>query len=101
MDNVIYSYTEDQAVEDGVLIHPYPERWPWLLVTPNVHAACEADDLRTYDQKMMPLLTDCIMVAQSARRKQPPLVLEHTVAGKIWIMPNGKGGMTVMTPEEY
>ena len=104
-DNVISTYTTEQAIDDGVLIHPYPKEWKWLLITPNIHKCCEFDptskDSRTYDQKLKPLLMDCIMAAQAAGRKKPPLVLEHTVAGKVWIMPNEQGGMTVMTPEEY
>jgi hypothetical protein len=102
--DVIYEYTEDQAIEDGVLVHPYPELWPWLLITPNVHAACTGKPGRTYDQCLKPLLMDCISAAQDAHRSQrqrPPLVLEGTVAGTVWIMPNDKGGMTVMWPEEY
>lgn len=92
-------YTEDQAVEDGVLIHPYPERWPWLLISAQVDAACRrAKHGRTYEQCLVPLLMDCIMEAQSGKR--PPLVLEGTVAGTVWIMPNAKGGMTVLNPEE-
>lgn len=96
-------YTEEQAVEDGVLIHPYPNRWPWLLISQQVHGACgEQKHGRTYDQCCVPLLMDCIMAAQAAQktRKKPPLVLEGTVAGTVWIEPNGKGGMTVMKPEE-
>lgn len=97
-------YTCEQAVEDGVLIYPYPKRWTWLLITPNIHAACDKDKHgRTYDQCLVPLLMDCIMEAQNPRnkKKKPPLVLEGTIAGKVWICPNEMGGMTVMTPEEY
>jgi hypothetical protein len=97
----ISRYTEEQAIEDGQLGHPYPERWPWLLITPGIHAACEAQDGRTYEQCLVPLLGDCILAAQSTRQSAPPVVLEHTVAGTVWIMPNDKGGMTVMLPSEY
>jgi len=100
-------YTEEQAVADGVLIHPYPERWPWLLISVQVHAACQKVDTkfgseRTYDQCAVPLLMNCIMAAQAAQKskKKPPIVLEGTVAGTVWIMPNGMGGMTVLNPEE-
>ena len=96
-------YTEDQAIEDGVLIHPYPERWPWLLITCGVNSACDQEDKgRTYDQCLVPLLMDCILMAQAAQRSKtkPPLVLKHTIAGTVWIEPNGKGGMTVLKPEE-
>jgi hypothetical protein len=96
-------YTDEQAVADGVLIHPYPQRWPWLLISLQVHAACgKGKHGRTYDQCAVPLLMDCIMAAQAAQKskKKPPIVLEGTVAGTVWIMPNGMGGMTVLNPEE-
>lgn len=101
MSDIISAYTAEQAIEDGCLIHPYPERWPWLLITPNVHAACKEDENRTFDQKLVPLLMDCIMAAQKPNVGQPPPILENTVADTVWVMPNEKGGMTVMTPDEY
>lgn len=109
MTEIISSYGEDDAIADGVLIHPYPEEWPWLLITASIHADCsKGDSGRTYDQCLKPLLMDCIMAAQAAQEKarkgkkvSMPLVLEHTVAGTVWISPNNKGGMTVMKPEDY
>lgn len=106
-DDLIFAYTTDQALADGVLIHPYPERWPWLLVTAGIHEACETAsqfETRTYDQVLIPLLMDCIMEVQKLMRQKPKGVdfakLEHTVAGEVWIKPNDKGGMTVMLPSE-
>jgi hypothetical protein len=100
-------YTTEQAIDDGVLVHPYPERWPWLLITDGVDGACEAVskfDGRTYEQCLVPLLMDCIMQVQKLMRKHSEGVsfakLEHTVAGTVFIKPNDKGGMTVMLPEE-
>ena len=97
---VISVYTEDDAIADGVLVHPYPKEWPWLLITTAVHAVCSEQKGRTYDQCLIPLLNDCILAVKSTK-KEPPIILEHTVAGTIWIMPNGKGGMTVMLPSDY
>lgn len=102
----ISTYTTEQAIEDGTLIHPYPSRWPWLLITPNIHGACDRDKGRTYDQALVPLLMDAIMACQkpSGRRKfnsDDPVILDHTVAGTVWCMRNEKGGITVMTPSEY
>jgi len=99
-------YTEDQAIEDGVLIHPYPKNWPWLLITQAIHDDCSngnnGNNGRTYDKCLIPLLHDCIMAAQAAQKNstKPPLILENTICGTIWIEPNSKGGMTVMKPEE-
>lgn len=99
-DEPIFSYTAEQAIEDGVLYHPYPTRWPWLLVTQSVHTDCNGQTGRTYDQCLTPLLMDCIMAVQGGSRDFP-VVLEGTVAGTIWVMPNEKGGLTVMKPEDY
>lgn len=101
--DVIFSYTTEQAIEDGVLLHPYPSRWPYLLITAAVHAAClpTAKDSRTYDQRLVPLLLDAIMEVKSKGVEDAPLVLEHTVAGTVWIMPNDLGGLTVMLPSDW
>ena len=99
---VISEYTTEQAIEDGYLHHPYPDRGPWLLISENVAKACEGDPDRTFDQCCVPLLMDCIMHAQ-AKKLRPEndlLELEHTVADTVWIRPNEKGGMTVMQPSE-
>ena len=103
-DEVISSYTAEQAVADGVLFHPYPVRWPWLLISLNVHQACNVgNNGRNYDQCLVPLLIDAIMAVIAAQRSKNfklPLALEGTIAGKVLIAPNEKGGMTVFTPEE-
>ena len=46
---------------------------------------------------------DCIMAVKAKKpaHEDFPLILESTVAGTVWIMPNEKGGMTVMKPEDY
>jgi hypothetical protein len=46
-------------------------------------------------------IRDCILAVRANRGGEPPLVLEHTAAGTVWIMPNDLGGMTVMKPEDY
>jgi hypothetical protein len=98
---IIHSYGSEEAIRDGVLVHPYPDRWPNLLVTRSVHEACTGREGRTYDQTLMPLLMDCILTVKANGGGEPPLVLEHTAAGTVWIMPNDLGGMTVMKPEDY
>lgn len=102
-----------QLVEDGVFIHPYPERWPWLVISMNVHQACQPteSDKRTYDQKLVPLLMDVVM-AVKADQAQPQtkrklkdfgdfIQLEHTVADTVWVCMNDAGGLTVYTPSEH
>lgn len=98
---IISSYTSEQAIEDGVLYHPYPKRWPNLLITQSIHTDCNHQKGRTYDQTLVPLLMDCIMAVQANRKKEPPIVLNHTAVGTVWVMPNELGGMTVMKPEDY
>ena len=106
-NDIISTYTTDQAIEDGQLVHAYPERFPFLLVTPAVHAACEdavEKGSRTYDQCMIPLMQDCVMEVRkcmSRDRNVDMCKLRHTIAGDVWILPNDKGGMTIMTPSEY
>ena len=49
----IYTYTDDQAIEDGVLVEPHSDKFPGLILTANVFAACEAEGIksdRTIDQ---------------------------------------------------
>jgi hypothetical protein len=106
-DDLVYAYTTEQAIDDGVLVHPYPERWPWLLITIGVWESVTEElrkGQRNYDQVLVPLLQDCIMQVQKLMRKHPEGVdfakLHHTVAGEVWIKPNDKGGMTVMLPSE-
>ena len=105
--DVISSYTCEDAVRDGVLFHPYPKQWPWLLISVNVNAACQPSesDPRTFDQKAVPLLNDVVLALQSPNRetiaqRDGHLTLEHTVAGTVWISPNEMGGATVHQPEE-
>lgn len=103
---VVYSYTEEQAIEDGVLVHPYPELWPWLLFTASVHAACESEVVkggRTYDQVAKPLAIDAIVEVRRVLKSNPRadlIELEGTVAGTVWVRPNLKGGLTIMKPED-
>ena len=101
----IYESTAEQALRDGLLHEPFPERWPKLFITPNVYAACDNDDAgRTYEKALTPLLMDAIVSSQHnirSQRPEWPVVLEHTVAGDVWVMPNEFGGLTVMTPAEY
>lgn len=106
---VIFSYTDQQAIDDGVLVEPYPERWKHLLVTSSIHHDCareDVDDKRSYDQRLIPLIMDCLLQCQVNAKKnngaiETPVVLEHTYCGTVWVMENGLGGLTVMKPEDY
>jgi hypothetical protein len=104
--DLIHCYSEEDAIADGVLFHPYAQEWPWLLVTASVHFACDdeaAKGERTYNQVLKPLLMDAIIAVRGAMSARPDcdlVKLEDTVAGTVWIRPNSKGGMTVMKPSD-
>lgn len=114
MDNstfgpVISRYSEDDALADGSLIHPYPKQWPWILITAGIHADCsKGDHGRNYDQCLKPLLMDVIMATQAAQDKHRrgrevtlPLVLKGTISGIVYINPkNDHEGITVYKPGE-
>lgn len=105
--NVIYQYTSRQAIEDGVLVEPFPDKFPGVLLTIGVHEAIVeniADGLgRTYAQAVIPLLMDAVMVVKSKPREHLwTKGLEGNVTGKkVWITINDLHGLTLMFPEEY
>ena len=107
--DVVSSYGIEQAVADGIMIQPYPEKWPWLCVSIGVWAAIEdQNDGRTMDQKLIPFLTDVIMFVQAKHRRnnQDPETewfggLDGNVTGRdVWFSVNDKGGLSVYFPEE-
>jgi len=108
-DPVVFSYTDQDAINDGVLFEPYPERWKNLLVTSSIHHDCareDDEDSRSYDQRLIPLIMDCIMQCQvnanqNNGKLDTPVVLDGTHCGTIWVMENGIGGLTLMKPEDY
>lgn len=103
-DFEVFHYSLEQAIEDGDLVHPYPDKFPWLIISHGIHHDCKkqtSDDLRTYDQKLIPLMMDAVLVVRAADEPSFPMVLEHTVVGTVWIMPNEKRGLTLMKPSEY
>ena len=100
----INKYTSEQAIEDGALAYPMPEKFPNLLLSASVHADCESQEGRTYEQCVVPLVMDVAMQMNAlAEKGKPdfPVVLENTVAGTVWAMPNDMGGITLMKPEDY
>ena len=101
---IISQYTDEDGVRDGVLHHLWPERWPWLLVTETVYSLCEQESFIRGDvDVLVPLVMDAIMETQRQHRFNPKTTLvelEHTAIGTVWIRPNGKGGMTIMKPED-
>ena len=110
--DAIYEYTTETALSDGVLTEPYPDRWPNLFMSADVTAHCESppfglnEKTRTFDQVTVPFLMDVIMQAQVPKNHKKLsdgsiITLDHTIAGKVFIALNERGGLTVMTPSEY
>ena len=102
----IHVYTDEQAIEDGILHHQWPTRWPWLLITNTVLREAEivaGDREDVLDHVLVPLAMDAIMATQKQHKINPRVdlvELEHTALGTVWIRPNSKGGLTIMKPED-
>ena len=101
----IYSYTDQQAIDDGVLVYPFPDKFPGVLLTSAVHHAIDAsDDGRDYAQKAIPLLMDAVMIVNNGDREERLFTkgLEGNVTGQdLWIGRNGMAGFTIMFPSDY
>ncbi|MCK4601055.1 MAG: hypothetical protein KAU28_01225 [Phycisphaerae bacterium] len=100
----ISTYTSEQAEEDGVLVHPFPDRFPNFFLTRSVHNAIEsAGDEHAYPQRAIPLIMDAVLIARA--RPNDHLWtkgLDGNVTGKtVWISRNERGGLTLMFPEDY
>lgn len=114
--DVISSYTTEQAIEDGVLVHLYPDKYPYLLLTAAVHTAIkekiEPIQLgrgmkRTLDQAVIPLMMDAARIVQRSIAADGLAEslwtkgLEGNVTGKeLWMALNDLGGLTIMFPED-
>jgi hypothetical protein len=99
----IVTYTQAQAIEDGFLHEPYPDRFPQLLISNNIAEACENDPDRTFDQACIPLLIDVAMAAKVNKKKLLTgdfVELTATIAGAVWVRVNETGGLTVCQPIE-
>lgn len=100
----ISTYTDEQALADGLLHHLWSERWPWLLITDMIFTRAEQvaftrnADIQTV---LVPLVLDAIMETQRQIRIKSDIdlvELEQTAVGTVWIRPNGKGGLTITDP---
>lgn len=122
--DVIFSYTAEQAIEDGVLVEPFPKQFPKLLLTAAVYADImetpttqeleergghnqKVDD-RTPAQRIIPLFQDAVLAMRAAiaKDKDEYLVTSNVLDGnitgkKLWIALNEFGGITIMFPEDY
>lgn len=101
----IFTYTDEQAVEDGVLVHPFPRQFPNVLLSNAIYEAIEAaPGDRTFAQKAIPLIQDAIMIVNKGPRDEYLWTkgLEGNVTnGEVWIARNGSKGITLMRPSDY
>ena len=99
----VSTYTDQDAINAGQLVYPYPDTFPGWLVTCGVFAAIEKlDDGRTLAQRLIPLLMDAQLIVRSKRDHLYTKGLEGNVTGqRVWIGQNGMGGFTLLFPEEY
>ena len=102
--DIISTYTEEQGIEDGMFVQPFPDKFPGALFTSAVHEAIEAlDNGQTYEQRAIPLLMDAVTIVNSDRREHLfTTQLEGNVTGQtLWIGRNGMNGFTIMLPSDY
>jgi hypothetical protein len=111
--DIVSTYTADQAIEDGVLVYPYPDKFPNLLLTRSIFELIDAQTKadRTFGQACLPFLQDVAYAWNRHVKRtqgQDGLCTETrdlwgNVTGRndLWIAANEKGGITVMLPEDY
>ena len=103
-DNPISTYASEQAIEDGVLFDPFPNKNPRMLLTASIHAAIEqVDDGRSYKAKVVPLVMDALMLAKAYPNGSPWTdgLDGNVTGGPVWFALNEYGGLTLMRPEDY
>ncbi len=98
----ISSYTSDDALEDGQLVEPFPDKFPKFFLTDGVFRAIERIEQGTFEQKAIPLMVDAAMIV---RAKPDDYIWTKGLEGNVtnvtvWIGRNEKGGLTLMLPEE-
>lgn len=102
---VVSTYTDEQAVEDGVLV-PLAGLGPVNRVTRAVfsHFVGEAAD-RPMPVIEMPKALEPLMAAVRAMLKIPPdrdgWRTGDYEGKRLWVVPNELGALTLMFPEDY
>jgi hypothetical protein len=97
-------YTDDDALEDGMIGEPFPAKFGVrVFLTVRVHEAIEAvQDDRTFEQRAIPLIQDALLIVKGNPADHLWTEgLGGNVTGKdVWIGANGSGGITLMFPDE-
>ncbi len=99
--NVIFSYTDAQAVEDGVLFDVTPYTVDKVnRVTASVYALLDGFDKPGEVPKLYREMEDHALRALSQSKDKE--LVEFTYRDKtLWLMDNETGGRTIMFPEDY
>lgn len=120
---VISSYSDEEAAADGILMDVTDklgiEGGRWYVTSGIVEAINKKDDGRTFDQKLIPLVTDAIMLVNQYLQKARDngaetykdlieqgytLVTEglegNVTDSEVWIGMNGSRGWTLMFPSD-
>ncbi|MGB2985559.1 MAG: hypothetical protein WBE26_06720 [Phycisphaerae bacterium] len=109
---MVFRYTAEQAIKDGVVVPASPDTHPnWLFTRAVFEAITKLPELKgepvyglTYRQRVVPLLQDVAMIASKHAG-------DHIYAGDelygnltgrtLWFAMNDLGGITIMFPEDY
>ena len=99
-EDIIFSYTDDEAVEDGVLVSvKYGEI---CFVTANVLSDFEKLPEELRHLMIDTFLTDAAKTLEAERTKKDDWFYEVTVwKKKYFVAMNGKSLFTLMKPEDY
>lgn len=97
-------YSDAQAVEDGILVEPYPDKFPGWLVTRGVFEVierlAEMPQRCSVDPLLIPLLMDAALIVRAKRDHLHTKGLEGNVTGHtVWIGQNQRA-YTLLFPEE-
>jgi len=112
----ISTYTDQDGIDDGMLVEVDKDRFPGCLFTIAVYDKIMEkvgylvrrdgiDTAQAYLQVAIPLMMDVVMVSRDPRNRGETLYtgndLEGNVTGKtLWFAANQSGGITVMFPED-
>ena len=112
-ENVIFSYTAADAIEDGTLVEASPTTHPnWLFtraVFDDIMGLAELEGQEPYSlryrQRVVPLLMDVELVLSRPENANDRLYTGNQLDGnltgrQLWFAMNEIGGITIMFPED-
>lgn len=118
LDDLVFSYTDEEAVDDGILI-PFTTRrgdtghrlttnaYTELSQYHRQHGCADYDDaalLRFFFNELLPLVGTAHETYRHAgilRTDYKFSVINKQQAETLWYLPNEKGGITMMLPSDY